>query len=96
MFNIARYHYENSAQNIQVARCDYCLGRVLLSQARYDESEKILKKSLTICIILLSAIKNPYLTPRRSTREGTRRYRHSTSINETRSAIFGPKQIRGS
>jgi hypothetical protein len=46
----ARNHYENSAQNLNVAYCDYALGRTLLSQARYEESEKMLKKAHTLCI----------------------------------------------
>lgn len=52
VFKKSRDHYENSAQNVLVALCDYAIGRVLLSQARYDESEKILKKALSLCIHL--------------------------------------------
>ena len=50
VFIQARAHYENSAQNVNVAYCDYSVGRVLISQARYEESEKILKKALALCI----------------------------------------------
>jgi len=46
VFKKARHHYENSAQNVLVALCDYAIGRTLLSQARYEESEAILKKAL--------------------------------------------------
>lgn len=54
IFIKARNHYENSAQNIQVAHCDYSVGRVLLAQASYIESEKILKKALDLCILSYS------------------------------------------
>jgi tetratricopeptide (TPR) repeat protein len=48
VFLKARDHYENSAQNVMVAYCNYSVGRVLLAQARYDESEKMLKKALEL------------------------------------------------
>eukprot|EP00026_Physarum_polycephalum_P000414 Phypoly_transcript_00415.p1 GENE.Phypoly_transcript_00415~~Phypoly_transcript_00415.p1 ORF type:complete len:1535 (+),score=349.28 Phypoly_transcript_00415:114-4718(+) len=50
VFMKARDHYENSAQNVNVAYCDYSVGRVLLSQARYEESEKMLKKALAMYV----------------------------------------------
>jgi hypothetical protein len=38
-----------SSQNLDVAKLDYSIARVLLAQAQYGESEQFLQKALNIC-----------------------------------------------
>jgi hypothetical protein len=66
IFIKARDHYENSAQNVNVAYCDYAVGRVLLSQARYEESEKMLKKAHALCIYIKGRRKRKKKKPKES------------------------------
>jgi tetratricopeptide (TPR) repeat protein len=44
----ARYQYYLSSQNLDVAKLDYSIARVLLAQARFREAEECLQKSLSI------------------------------------------------
>eukprot|EP01114_Cavostelium_apophysatum_P020769 TRINITY_DN704_c1_g1_i1.p1 TRINITY_DN704_c1_g1~~TRINITY_DN704_c1_g1_i1.p1 ORF type:complete len:1493 (-),score=434.68 TRINITY_DN704_c1_g1_i1:288-4766(-) len=48
VYTKARYHYEASTQNLEVANMDYVLGRVLLAQARYREAEERLKSAMKV------------------------------------------------
>jgi hypothetical protein len=46
IFVKARYHYVVSSQNLDVAKLDYSIARVLINVARYKEAEEMLKKAL--------------------------------------------------
>eukprot|EP01125_Pyxidicula_operculata_P008164 TRINITY_DN275_c3_g1_i1.p1 TRINITY_DN275_c3_g1~~TRINITY_DN275_c3_g1_i1.p1 ORF type:complete len:1833 (-),score=537.60 TRINITY_DN275_c3_g1_i1:60-5486(-) len=50
VFQISRRHYSNESQTIEVAKCDYSLGRVYYGLARYVDSEKKLLESKELFI----------------------------------------------
>lgn len=52
VYKEAEVQYRNTSQMLDVAKTQYCLSRVLLTQSKYEEAEKLLQQCLQVSALL--------------------------------------------